>query len=165
MYVLVLPGPSSDVAGIGCGLLAAGCWAAYIVLNRLAGRRLPGIQAPAVATGLSALAYLPVVALLAAQGRLTGAPLLYAVAAGVLATVVPYAIDLIALRSVPTRLFGVVSSVHPVVAGLAGIVLLDQVLELHEWIGIGMVVATNAVAVVVERAPAAPAPDGERMRS
>ena len=165
VYVLVLPGPSSDFAGIGCGLLAAACWAAYIVLNRVAGRRLPGIQAPAVATGLSAMAYLPVVALLAGQGRLSGAPLLYAVAAGVLATVVPYAIDLIALRAVPTRLFGVVSSVHPVMAGLAGIVLLGQVLEPHEWIGIGVVVATNAVAVVAEPAPAAPAADHDRVRS
>ena len=165
VYVLVLPGPSSDFAGIGCGLVAAGCWAAYIVLNRVAGRRLPGIQAPAVATGLSAMAYLPVVAVLAAQGRLTGMPLLAAVAAGVLATVVPYAIDLIALRSVPTSLFGVVSSVHPVMAGLAGIVLLGQVLELHEWIGIGIVVATNAVAVAAERTPAAPAPDRDPVRS
>jgi inner membrane transporter RhtA len=153
VYVLVLPGPTSDFVGLGLGLVAAGCWAAYIVLNRVAGQRLPGLQAPAIATGLSAIAYLPVVGLLLAQGRLTGAPLLYAVAAGVLATVVPYAIDLIALRSVPTRLFGVVSSVHPVVAGLAGIVLLGQVLDLHEWVGIGIVVATNAVAVAVERHP------------
>jgi inner membrane transporter RhtA len=165
VYVLVLPGPSSDFVGLGLGLLAAGCWAAYIVLNRVAGRRLPGIQAPAVATGLSAMAYLPVVAVLAAQGRLTGAPLLYAVTAGVLATVVPYAIDLIALRSVPTRLFGVVSSVHPVMAGLAGIVLLGQVLHPHEWIGIAIVVATNAVAVAVERAPTAVAPDRRRVRT
>jgi len=56
-------------------------------------------------------------------------------------------------RPVPPRLFGVVSSVHPVLAGLAGIVLLGQVLRLHEWVGIGIVVATNAVAVAVERRP------------
>jgi inner membrane transporter RhtA len=165
VYVLVLPGPSSDFVGLGLGLVAAGCWAAYIVLNQLAGQRLPGVQAPAVATGLSALAYLPVVALLAEQGRLAGAPLFYAMAAGVLATVVPYAIDLIALRSVPTRLFGVVSSVHPVMAGLAGILLLGQVLELHEWLGIAVVVTTNAVAVAVERAPAAVAVELRRVRT
>ena len=154
VYVLVLPGPTSDFVGLGLGVLAAACWAAYILLNRLAGRRLPGLQAPAVATGLSALAYLPVVVVLVVQGRLAGASLLYAVAAGVLATVVPYAVDLTALRSVPPRLFGVVSSVHPVLAGLTGIVLLGQVLQLHEWVGIGIVVATNAVAVAVERRPA-----------
>lgn len=162
VYVLVLPGPSSDWAGLGCGLLAGACWAAYILLNRLAGTRLPGLQAPAVATGLSALAYLPVVVLLVAQDRLTGLPLLYAVAAGVLSSVVPYAADLTALRTVLPQLFGVFMSVHPVLAGLAGLVLLGQVLDLHEWLGIGLVVVANAVAVVAARRGAA-APAEERL--
>jgi inner membrane transporter RhtA len=153
VYVLVLPGPSTDWLGVGLALLAAGCWAAYIVLNRLAGTRLPGLQAPAVATGLSALAYLPVVAVLATQDRLTGMPLLYAVAAGVLSSVVPFAADLTALRFVPQRLFGVFMSVHPVLAGLAGLVLLGQVLDLHEWVGIALVVAANVAAVAAARAP------------
>ena len=52
VYVLVLPGPSSDFLGLALAVLAAECWAAYIVLNRVAGSRLPGLQAPAVATGL-----------------------------------------------------------------------------------------------------------------
>lgn len=165
VYVLVLPGPSSDWVGLGLGLLAAACWAAYIVLNRVAGSRLPGLQAPAVATGLSALAYLPVVVWLVAQDRLLGMPLLYAVAAGVLSSVVPYAADLTALRSVPQRLFGVFMSVHPVLAGISGILLLGQVLELHEWVGIAVVVAANAVAVAAARTPpVAPAPEPDPVR-
>lgn len=153
VYVLVLPGPSTDYLGVGIGLVAAVCWAAYILLNRLAGARLPGLQAPAVATGLSALAYLPVLLVLASQDRLGGMPLLYAVAAGVLSSVIPYAADLTALRSVPKRLFGVFMSVHPVLAGLAGLVLLGQVLHLREWVGIGIVVAANATAVTAARQP------------
>src|SRR5687768_14718112 len=156
VYVLVLPGPSSDYLGIASGLVAAACWAAYIVLNRVAGTRLPGLQAPAVATGLSALAYLPVLALLVADGRLGGRTLVYAVTAGVLSSVVPYAADLTALRDVPQRLFGVFMSVHPVLAGLAGLVLLGQVLDLHEWAGMAMVVAANAVAVAAAQRPAPP---------
>lgn len=147
VYVLVLPGPASDVIGLSLGLLAALCWAAYILLNRLAGTRLPGLQAPALATAVSALAYLPVLAVLVAQDRLSGMPLLYAVAAGVLSSVVPYAADLTALRDVPPRLFGVVMSAHPVLAGLVGTVLLGQVLVPREWVGIGIVVAANAAAV------------------
>ena len=149
VYVLVLPGPSSDYLGLGLALLAATCWAAYILLNRLAGSRLPGLQAPAVATGMSALAYLPVLALLLWQDRLGGMPLLYAVTAGVLSSVVPYAADLTALRDVPPQVFGVFMSVHPVLAGLAGLVLLGEILDLHEWVGIGLVVAANAVAVAM----------------
>jgi inner membrane transporter RhtA len=84
---------------------------------------------------------------LLAQGRLTGAPLLFAVVAGVLSSVVPYATDLTALRYVPARFFGVFMSCHPVLAALTGLVLLGQVLDTHEWLGIAMVVAANAAAV------------------
>ncbi len=147
VYVLVLPGPSSDLLGVGAGLLAAACWAAYIVLNRVVGERLPGLQAPALATTVCALVHLPVVVVLAADGRLAGAPLLSAVAAGVLASAVPYALDLAALRFVRARFFGVFMSVHPVAAAVAGLLLLSQHLVLREWIGIAVVVLANVVAV------------------
>lgn len=147
VYVLVLPGPSSDYLGLGAGLAAGACWAAYIVLNRVVGTRLPGLQAPAAASAVSALAYLPVLGLLAADGRLWGLPLAYAVAAGLLSSVVPYAADLTALRHVPPRFFGVFMSIHPVLAALAGLALLGQILAPHEWAGIGVVVAANALAV------------------
>jgi inner membrane transporter RhtA len=147
VYVLVLPGPSSDYLGVGLGLLAAGCWAAYIGLNRVAGARLPGLQAPAIGTALCALAYLPVLVVLAAAGRLGGAPLGHAVAAGVLSSVVPYAADLTALRFVPARFFGVFMSVHPVLAALVGTVVLGQRLAGHEWTGMAVVVTANAVAI------------------
>jgi inner membrane transporter RhtA len=158
VYVLVLPGPSSDWLGLGLGLLAAGCWAGYILLNRTAGARLPGLQAPAVATTLCALAYLPVVLVLAAHGLLGGAALAEALTAGVLSSVVPYAADLSALRYVPPRFFGVFMSVHPVLAALVGIVLLHQLLALHEWAGIAVVVLANAAAVAPSRRRARPAP-------
>jgi len=158
VYLLVLPGASSDYLGLALGVLAATCWAAYIVLNRVAGARLPGLQAPAVASALCAVAYLPVLMLLTAQGRLAGAPLLYAVAAGVLSSAVPYAADLVALRFVPYRFFGVFMSVHPVLAALVGTALLSQYLVLHEWLGIAVVVLTN-VAAVASGGGAAPLPD------
>jgi inner membrane transporter RhtA len=159
VYVLVLPGPTSDLTGVALGLVAAGCWAAYILLNRLLGTRLPGLQAPAAATAVAAALNLPVMVLLLAQGRLTAAGTGYAVAAGLLSSVVPYAADLIALRRVPPRFFGVVQSVHPVLAALAGLVLLGQGLAAHEWIGIGIVVTTNAAAVTTAaRRQGAPRP-------
>jgi inner membrane transporter RhtA len=148
VYVLVLPGSANDYLGVGLGLLAAACWAAYILLNRLVGARLPGLQAPAAATSVSALFYLPVAATLLAQGRLEGVGVLYAVGAGVLSSVVPYAADLIALRRVPARFFGVFMSIHPVLAALAGLVILGQVLALHEWAGIVIVVIANALALL-----------------
>lgn len=156
VYVLVLPGPSSDYLGVGLGLLAAACWAAYILLNRLLGSRLPGLQAPAAATAVSALLYLPVAGFLASQGKLHSNAVFYALGAGVLSSVVPYAADLVTLRRVPARLFGLVMSVHPVLAALAGLVILDQALRLHEWTGILVVVMANLLAVAAAQAPTAP---------
>ena len=148
VWLLVLPGGSSDWTGIGLGLAAAVCWAAYILLNRVAGARLPGLQAPAVATALCALAVTPVVVVLVVQERLTGAPLAYCVAAGVLASALPYAADLLALRWVPPRAFAVLCSAHPVWAAVAGTVLLGQSLDGHEWAGIAVVVLANTAAVL-----------------
>jgi inner membrane transporter RhtA len=151
VYTLVLPGPSSDWIGIGLAAYAACCWAAYIMLNRVAGARLPGVQGPAAATTLTALAYFPVVALLVAQGRLTPAALAFSVAAGLLSSVVPFTLDLISLRRVSPRFFSVFQSFHPVFAALAGVVLLGQLLDLHEWVGILVVVLVNVVAVTWAR--------------
>ncbi|MEU4563119.1 EamA family transporter [Actinoplanes sp. NPDC023936] len=152
VYLLVLPGGSSDWFGIGSGVLAAVCWAAYILLNRLLGARLPGLQAPAAATTVSALMYVPVVVALVARGSWSWPAVAFAVGAGVLSSVVPYACDLVALRTVPPRFFGVVMSIHPVFAALAGLVLLGEVLAGHEWAGIVVVVAVNLVAVLAHRA-------------
>lgn len=151
VYVLVLPGPSSDWLGIGLALYAACCWIGYILLNRIGGQRLPGVQAPAAATGIVALLYLPVVVWLVVQGRLTPLALAYAVAAGLLSSAMPFALDLIVLRRVTPRFFSLFQSAHPVFAALAGLVVLGQVLAVHEWIGILVVVTVNALAVLWAR--------------
>lgn len=161
VYVLVLPGPSSDYAGIGAGLLAAACWAAYILLNRLVGQRLPGLQAPAAATSVSALLYVPVAVFLIVQGQFTGMAVLYAIGAGVFCSVVPYAADVIALRKVPARFFGLACSVHPVLAALAGLILLGETLAFHHWAGILLVVTANALAVTCSKWPGSPTVQSE----
>ncbi|WP_045316145.1 EamA family transporter, partial [Lentzea aerocolonigenes] len=161
VYVLVLPGQSSDYPGIGAGLLAASCWAAYILLNRLVGQRLPGLQAPAAATSVSALLYVPVAVFLIVQGQFNGMAVLYAIGAGVFCSVVPYVADLIALRRVPPRLFGLVCSVHPVLAALAGLLLLGETLQLHHWAGILLVVTANALAVTCTKWSGSPTVQSE----
>lgn len=156
VYVLVLPGPATDVVGVALGLAAAGCWASYILLNRTAGARLPGLQAPALASALATVLCSPVLVLTALDGELGGWPLVAAVAAGVLSSGVPYAVDLMALRDVSAHLFGVFMSVNPLLAALAGLVLLGQVPAVHVWVGITTVVVVDVVALTARAAPAVP---------
>lgn len=149
VYVLVLPGPSSDYPGIGIALAGAACWAAYILLNRVAGARLPGLQGTAAATLVSMVFYLPAAVYLFTGGSLTGPALLFSVLAGVLCSVIPYAADLIALRHVQPAFFGVYMSINPLLAALSGMAVLGQILAFHEWLGIVLIVGTNAAAILL----------------
>ena len=165
VYVLVAPGPSTDVLGVALALTAAACWALYIVLNRLVGRRLPGLQGTAAASGVSALFYLPVVVWMLVTGQLAHPAVGWALAAGVLSSIVPFALDLIALRTVPARLFGLFMSAHPVLAAVVGLVLLGQSLDAHEVAGIAIIVATNVVGMATSRTATAATVPVEEQRA
>ncbi|WP_215909693.1 EamA family transporter [Streptacidiphilus fuscans] len=146
--VLARPQPSTDYLGIGLGLLAAACWASYILLNRTLGQRVPGAQGSAAAALVSALLYVPVGAVVLVHHHASGGALARAGVAGVLASAVPFLADLFALRRVPTRFFGLFMSVNPVFAALVGLVVLGQSLGWVECVAIAAIVAANATASV-----------------
>src|SRR5580693_9609472 len=147
VVVLARPQPTTDYAGIGLALLAAACWAGYILVNRVVGERLPGSQGPAAAATLSALLYLPVGIWVLASHPLTAVALGRAATAGVLCSAVPMVIDLLALRRVPARFYGVFMSINPVFAALVGLVVLGQSLQAVDWLAIAAIVAANALAL------------------
>ncbi|MEU6553573.1 EamA family transporter [Streptomyces sp. NPDC046915] len=151
VVVLMRPRPSADYLGMGLGLVAACCWASYILLNRVVGRRIPGAQGAAAAAGLSALAFLPIGIAVAVRHPPTPGAVLCAVAAGVLSSAVPYLCDLLTLRHVPAQTFGLFMSVNPVLAAVVGWVVLGQGLGALEWTGIGAVVAANTVSILMTR--------------
>ncbi|MGW0763048.1 EamA family transporter [Streptomyces sp. NPDC002814] len=148
VVVLMRPQPSADYLGMGLALLAALCWASYILLNRTVGRRIPGAQGSAAAAGLSALMFLPVGVVVAVQHPPTLMAAGCAVAAGVLSSAVPYLADLFALRRVPAAAFGLFMSVNPVLAAVVGWVGLGEGLGWMEWAGITAVVAANALSIL-----------------
>ncbi|MEU1791811.1 EamA family transporter [Streptomyces sparsogenes] len=147
VVVLMRPQPSTDYLGMGLGLLAALCWASYILLNRTVGRRVPGAQGSAAAAGLSALMFLPVGVVLVVRQPPTAPAVGCAVAAGVLSSAVPYLADLFTLRRVAAPAFGLFMSVNPVLAAVVGWIVLGQRLGWTEWAGMGAVVAANALSI------------------
>ncbi|CCK32476.1 protein of unknown function DUF6 transmembrane [Streptomyces davaonensis JCM 4913] len=147
VVVLMRPQPSADYVGMALGLLAAACWASYILLNRTVGQRVPGAQGSGAAAALSALLFLPVGVVLAVRQPPTAGAVACAVAAGILSSAVPYLADVFTLRHVPARAFGLFMSVNPVLAALVGLVGLGQGLGWVEWGGIGAIVAANALAL------------------
>ena len=147
VVVLARPQATTDYAGICLALLAAVCWASYILVNRVVGARLPGSQGPAAAAGLSALLYIPVGIWVLASHPVTAASLGRAACAGILCSAVPMVADLLALRRVPTRFFGVYMSVNPVFAAMIGLIVLGQSLKPADWLAIGAIVSANAISV------------------
>ncbi|WP_238412869.1 EamA family transporter [Saccharothrix deserti] len=157
VVVLTRPQPTTDYVGIGVGLLAAACWAGYILLNRTVGARTSGIEGVAAAGALSALVYVPIgIAALVAHPP-TPAAVACAAAAGLLSSAVPFLADLLALRRVPAHFFGVFMSVNPVVAAAIGSVFLGETPGAVDWLAIALIVIANAVSVLVNQstAPAA----------
>jgi len=139
------PGPPTDFVGVGLAALAATGWAAYVLLNRTVGRRLPGLQGTATASLVCAIGWMPIAIAWFATHVPTATGIALAVACGVMSSVVPYVADLLALRRVPAHVFGTFTSINPVWAALAGWLLLGQALAMNEWLGIGLIVLSNVV--------------------
>ncbi|HEX5301475.1 MAG TPA: EamA family transporter [Streptosporangiaceae bacterium] len=156
VVALTRPRPATDYAGIGLALLAAACWASYILLNRQIGRRLPGAQGPAAAAGTSALVFLPVGMVVLIRHPPTAAALACAAAAGILSSAVPFLLDMLALRRVPAGYFGIFMSVQPVLAALVGLVFLGQPVSWEAWLSIAAIVTANAASAAVRAAAVRP---------
>ncbi|TCO50548.1 inner membrane transporter RhtA [Kribbella antiqua] len=164
VVLLTRPEATTDYAGIGLGLLAALCWACYILLNRRIGRELSGVQGVGAAAAVSGLAYVPIGVLMLLHHRPTPVAILYAVAAGVLSSAVPFLVDMLVLRRVPAQFFGVFMSINPVLAAVVGLVVLDQRLGPWEWFAIGVIVCVNAVALSAGRRRTSRAGSSRRVR-
>jgi inner membrane transporter RhtA len=149
VIVLTRPQPTTDYVGVGLGVLAAVCWAGYILLNRTLGRRVPGVEGSAAAGALSALVYVPVGIGVLIMHPPTPSALGCALVAGVLSSVLPFLADLLALRRVPAHFFGIFMSLSPVFAAAIGAIFLGEALAPVDWLAIGLIVTANAVAVLV----------------
>ena len=142
--VLLARGGSAPALGVGLALLAGGCWAAYIVLSAKVGGVFPGGTGLAIAMAVGAVALVPAGA---AGGRL-GDPAVLGAALGValLSSVIPYSLELEALRRLPKRVFGILMSIEPAMAALAGLIVLGEGLRARDVVAIALVVAASAGA-------------------
>jgi len=138
-------GPASVAAGVIFALVAGAAWAAYILLSRSTGRRFGGSAGLTIAMLVAAALVTPA-AVTAGRALLRPQVLATGVAVGVLSSVIPYRLELDALRRIPARVFGILMSLEPAVAALAGLVMLGEALSAAEWAAIGSVVVASAGA-------------------
>lgn len=146
--VLLADGGSGDVhlVGILLALAAATGWASYILLSAALGRHTTDGSGLALGMALAALVVAPVGIAEAGTALLEPWVLLAGFGVALLSSVIPYSLELEALRRMPPRVFGVLMSLEPAVASLVGLVVLGEVLGMTQWAAVLMVVVASVGA-------------------
>lgn len=155
-----------DPVGLMLALIAGFCWGAYILLGQRLSGTLPGQQGLALAMAAAALMLVPFGAVPAAPVLLDPMWMLAAIAVAMLSSVVPYTLEIEALRRMPTRVFGILMSLEPAVAALMGLLILHEALSSNQVVAIVLVMVASYGAMRYAKAgerPTAPTEQaGER---
>ncbi|MET9058486.1 EamA family transporter [Streptomyces antibioticus] len=145
-----------DPLGVAFALSAGGMWAAYIVFSARTGRRFPQADGLALAMAIGALLFLPLGLAESGTKLLDPVTLGLGAAVAVLSSVLPYTLELLALRRLPAPTFAIMMSLEPAIAATAGFFILNQSLTATEAAAIALVIAASMGAVrtqVGRRAP------------
>ncbi len=144
--LLGFDGDHLDAAGVGFALLAGGAWAAYILLSARTGRHWQGLDGLAVASVVATVLLTPLAVGVGGSELVDPRVLLVGAAVGVLSSVIPYSCELVALRTLSPGVFGILMSLEPAAAALAGIVVLGELLGASQYVAIACVVAASVGA-------------------
>lgn len=154
--------PLGELQGTGIllALLAGVCWAGYIVFSGRTGAAFPQLEGLALAMVVATVVILPF-GLLDVARHGTGAwdaeVLLKGLGIAVLSSVLPYSLELFALRRLAPAVFGILLSLEPAVAALAGLLVLDQRLDPVQLLGMALVVLASALVLGLGARQAVPA--------
>ena len=157
---LTAPSDQLEVTGILLALAAGACWAAYILLSARTGTHFAQLDGLAIAMAIAAVLVAPVGLATAGTALFTWDALWRGAGIALLSSVLPYSLELIALRRLSARVFGVLLSLEPAVAALAGLVVLGQALSRPQLLGLACVMAASA-SVMGSRDSAGVTPDRE----
>ncbi|MGW0862404.1 EamA family transporter [Streptomyces sp. NPDC002611] len=136
-----------DPTGAAFALGAGAMWAAYIVFSARTGRRFPQADGLALAMAVGAVLFLPLGIAESGTKLLDPVTLGLGAAVALLSSVLPYTLELLALRRLPASTFAILMSLEPAIAATAGFLILDQALTAMEAAAIALVVAASMGAV------------------
>jgi inner membrane transporter RhtA len=147
-------GHGLNTIGVLEALLAGAMWGLYIHVNARLGQAFDTGRGLALAMTVGALAALPIGVSEGGSHLLTVRSLGLGLAVGILSSAIPYSVEMEALRRISTSLFGVLMSIEPAMAALAGAVIIGQGLTARAVAGIVLVMLASAGASLSARRPA-----------
>ncbi|MFH8518835.1 EamA family transporter [Streptomyces gelaticus] len=136
-----------DPVGAAYALGAGAMWATYIVFSARTGRRFPQADGLALALVVAALLSLPLGIMESGSKLLVPSTLALGAAVALLSTVLPYTLELMALRRLPAPTFAILMSLEPAIAATAGFLILDQALTTTDALAIALVIGASMGAV------------------
>ncbi|MFD8818214.1 DMT family transporter [Streptomyces sp. NPDC059627] len=136
-----------DPIGVAFALGAGAMWATYIIFSARTGRRFPQADGLALAMAVAALLFLPLGIVEAGSRLLNPTTIALGSSVAVLSSVLPYTLELLALRRLPAHTFAVLMSLEPAIAATAGFLVLGQALKATEAAAIALVIAASIGAV------------------
>lgn len=141
-------GGGLDLVGMLLALAAGTCWGVYILFGAALGRHTTEGNGLALGMAVAAVEVVPFG--IADAGTALIRPWVLAAGLGValMSSVIPYSLDLEALRRIPPRVFGILMSLEPAVAALVGLVVLGESLHWSQWIAVLCVVTASAGATL-----------------
>jgi inner membrane transporter RhtA len=134
------------LAGILFALAAAVCWGCYILLGAALGRHTSEGGGLAIGMAVAAMVVVPVGAVDSGMALLSPWVLVLGLGIALLSSVIPYSLELEALRRMPPRVFGILMSLEPAVAALVGLFVLRETLQPLQWLAVLCVVAASVGA-------------------
>jgi inner membrane transporter RhtA len=140
-------GDGLDPLGVVLALAAGAFWGSYIIIAARVGRGPAGLGGLAIAMCVATVILIPYGMAEGGSEILVPATLLTGLGVALLSSVIPYSVELEALRRLPERTFGVLMSIEPAVAALVGVVALGQALAGREILAIALVVIASAGAL------------------
>jgi inner membrane transporter RhtA len=144
---LTTPWTELDLVGIALAGAAGACWAAYIVLSRRTGARFAGLDGIALCMMIGTVLTLPAGLLTAGSSLWEPQALTRGLGIALLSSAIPYSLELLALRHLSAGTFGVLLSLEPAAAALAGLLVLSQVLSPVQVAGMGLVVVASVLVL------------------
>ncbi|MFI2618040.1 EamA family transporter [Streptomyces sp. NPDC018584] len=136
-----------DPAGVAYALGAGAMWAAYIVFSARTGRRFPQADGLALAMVVAAVVFLPLGIVESGAKLVEPGTLALGAVVAVMSSVLPYTLELLALRRLPAHTFAILMSLEPAIASVAGFLVLSQALTIAEALAISLVIAASMGAV------------------
>ncbi|MGV9450150.1 EamA family transporter [Streptomyces sp. NPDC003635] len=136
-----------DPVGVAFALGAGAMWAAYIVFSARTGRRFPQADGLALAMAVAAVLFLPLGVVESGGKLLDPVTIALGAAVAILSSVLPYTLELLALRRLPASTFAILMSLEPAIAATAGFLILDQALSTTQALAIALVIAASMGAV------------------